>query len=116
MAIRMSKNKEDPKEPKRALIAKEYLHEIIEQLHFFYQNNERFEKDVLKKASYIEDALEKLSVDKKAFSGKLIDIFGQKAKELKEENKELREELKARGEKIEELVEEVKELKDESET
>lgn len=104
----------NPKEPKRAVIAKEYLHEIVEQLHFFYQNEERFKKDVLTKASYIEDVLEKLSVDKKSFSAKLVDIFGQKAKELKEENKELKEELKARGEKIGELVEEVKELKDET--
>lgn len=106
----MVKSKEDPKEPKRALIAKEYLHEIVEQLHFFYQNSDRFQKDVLKKASYVEDVLEKLSVDKKAFSSKLIDIFGQKAKELKEENKELKEELKQRGKIIGELVEENKEL------
>lgn len=106
--------KNNPKEPKRAIIAKEYLHEIVEQLHFFYQNEERFQKDVLKKASYIEDVLEKLSVDKKSFSANLVDIFGQKAKELSKENKELKEELKARGEKIGELVEEVKELKDET--
>lgn len=106
--------KSNPTEPKRAKIAKEYLHEIVEQLHFFYQNEDRFQKDVLKKAVYIEDVLEKLSVDKKSFSGKLMDIFGQKVKEVTEENKELKEELKARGEKIGELVEEVKELKDET--
>jgi arginine decarboxylase-like protein len=104
----------NPKEPKRALIAKDYLHDIVEQLHFFYQNEGKFQKEVLKKATYIEDVLEKLSIDKKSFSGKLKDIFGQKAEELKEENKELKEELKARGEKIGELVEEVKELKDET--
>lgn len=110
----MAKKENNPKEPKRAKIATEYLHEIVEQLHFFYQNEERFQKYVLKKASYIEDVLEKLSVDKKSFSAKLIDIFGQKAKELKEENKGLKEELKTRGEKIGELVQEVKELKDET--
>lgn len=110
----MKKNKEDPKEPKRAKIAKDYLHDLIGQLNYFYHDKNQFKKHVLKKAIYIEDTLERLSVDKKNFSGKLIDIFGQKAKELKEENKELREELRVRGEKIGELVEEVKELKDES--
>jgi hypothetical protein len=110
----MAKKENNPKEPKRAVIAKEYLHEIVELLHYFYQNEERFRQDVLKKAVYIEDVLEKLSVDKKSFSGKLLDIFGQKVKEVTEENKELKQELKARGEKINELVEEVKELKDET--
>ena len=109
----MSKNK-NPKEPKKAVKAIDDLHDLVEQLKFFYQSNEKFRKDVLEKAINIEKELSKLSVDKKVFSSKLRSIFGKEADELKEEVQELKEELKARGEKIEELVEEVKELKDET--
>ena len=83
-----------------------------QHLKFFYQDEERFKKDIQPKIDYIEDVLLKLSVDKKSFSGKIRDIFGKQAEELREENQELKEELKARGEKIGELVEENKELQE----
>jgi len=109
----MSK-KNKTKEPKQTSKAVDDLHDLVEQLKFFYQSNQRFKKDVLDKAINIEKELYKLSVDKKVFSSRLRTIFGKQADGLKCEVQELKEELKVRGEKIEELVEEVKELKDET--
>jgi FtsZ-binding cell division protein ZapB len=111
----MSKKNKEPKEPKQTVKAIDDLHDLVEQLKYFYHgNSERFRKDALEKAVNIEKELHKLSVDKKVFSSKLRSIFGKQADDLKEEVQELKEELKVRGEKIEELVEEVKELKDET--
>ena len=103
----MSK-KNKTKEPKQTVKAIDDLHNLVEQLSFFYQDNPRFRKDVLERAINIEKELCKLSVDKKVFSSKLRSIFGKQAEELKEEVQGLKEELKARGEKIEELLEEIK--------
>lgn len=110
----------DVKEVKTASAAIEKLHDLTEQLKYFYLDNEGFKRDVLKKAIYIEETLHDLAVDKKIKHIKMKDtyryLFDKENEQLKEENKRLAEELKARGEKIGELVEEVKELKDESET
>ena len=74
----MSK-KNKTKEPKQAVKAIDDLHDLVEQLKFFYQNNIRFRKDVLEKAVNVEKELSKLSVDKKVFSSKLRTIFGKQA-------------------------------------
>ena len=106
------------KENKTASQAIEELHNLVEQLRFFYQNGENFRQEVLKRAIYVEDTLHELAIDKKINHAKMKDIykylFDKENEQLKEEVKELKEELKARGEKIGELVEEVKELKDET--
>ena len=105
------------KDNKNASQAIEKLHNLVEQLRFFYQDSDNFKKEVLKRAIYIEETLHELSVDKKIKHAKMKDtyryLFDKENEQLKEENEQLREELKARGEKIGELVEEVKELKDE---
>jgi FtsZ-binding cell division protein ZapB len=109
-----SLNKNKVKEPKKAQKAIEYLHEMVDHLRYFYHNNDNFKKHVLKKAIYVEDVIRELGVDKKIdharFISKFKDLFGKQVEELKEENRELKEELKERGKIIGELVEENKEL------
>lgn len=108
--------KNNAKEPRKAKIAIDHLQDLVGQLEYFYQNPEKFRKEVLKKAVYIEEILYELSVDKKIDHARFISrfkhLFAKENEELKEEVRELKEELKERGEKIQELVEEVKELKE----
>lgn len=108
----MEKNK--VKQPKKAKKAVEELHDLVDQLRYFYQDNQKFKKEVLKKAIYVEDVLHTLSVDKKIeharFVNKFKSLFGKENKELKEENKKLKQEVEKRGKMIGELVEENKEL------
>lgn len=103
----MAKNVKEPKQARKSI---EHLHSLVEQLRFFYQDNDRFKKEVLKKAIHIEDTLYELAIDKKVerarFISKFKHLFEKENKELKEEVKELKEELKERGEKIQELIEE----------
>lgn len=100
------------KEPKKAKKAIEHLHNLVEQLRFFCQNPERFRKDVLSEAIYIEEALHELAIDKKIdharFITKFKHLIDKENKELKEEVNELKQELKDRGKKIEELIKEKK--------
>lgn len=105
------------KEPKRAKKAVVALHKLVDQLEFFYQNSDRFRREVLDDAIFIEETLHDLSVDKKVEHAKFISrfkhLFAKENEELKEKNRELKKELKQRGEKIQELTEEIKEIKDE---
>lgn len=102
------------KQPKKAKKAIEELHDLVDQLRYFYQDGSRFKKEVLPKAIYIEDILHTLSIDKKVdharFVTKFKHLFGKENEELKEEVKELKKECEKRGEIIHELVEENKEL------
>ena len=97
------------KEPTKARKGIVHLHDLVEQLRFFYQDSERFKKEVLTSAIYIEDVLHELSIDTKIDHAKFISKFkhliGKENEELKDEVKELKEELKERGEKIKELIE-----------
>ncbi len=110
----MEKKKNKVKEPKKTQKAIEHLHELVDQLRFFYADNDRFKRDILKNAIYVEDVLREYGVDKKVdharFISKFKHLFAKENEELKEEVKELKEEIKERGEKIKELVEENKEL------
>lgn len=105
------------KEPKRAKKAMVSLYKLVDQLEYFYQNKDRFKKEVLKDAMYIEEILHSLSVDKKIENAKFISkfkhLFAKENEELREKNRKLREELQQRGNKIQELSKEIKELKDE---
>lgn len=96
------------KKPKKAIKAIEELHELVNQLRFFYQGSNRFRKDVLDKAIYIEDVLHELSIDKKIdharFITKFKNLFQKENIELKEELNELKQVVKDRGEKIQELM------------
>jgi hypothetical protein len=98
------------KQTKKTVKAIDDLYDLTSQLEYFYQNNDKFKKNVLNKAINIEKELYKLSVDKKVFSSKLKEIFNKENRELKEKVAELTEEVKQRGKKIGELVEENKEL------
>lgn len=108
------KKRNNPVEPKKARKAIEELHELVNQLKFFYGNGGRFREDVLDKAIYIEDVLHELSIDKKIDHAKFISkfkhLFAKENKELKEELNELKQVVKDRGEKIQELIDENKEL------
>jgi hypothetical protein len=99
----MKKNK--VKQPKKALKAIEELHVLVDQLRFFYPEDNRFRDEVLKRAVYIEDVLCELSIDKKIdharFASKFKNLFNK-------ENKELKKEIKEKEEKIKELTEEIK--------
>lgn len=96
------------KEPKKARKGIAHLHGLVEQLRFFYQDSERFKKEVLTSAIYIEDVLHELSIDKKLdharFITKFKNLFQKENEELKGEVSELKQELKERGEKIKELI------------
>lgn len=82
------------KKPKKARKGIEHLHSLVEQLRFFYQDSDRFKKEVLKKAIYIEDTLYELAVDKKVdharFATKFKGLLQKEKKELKEEVIELK--------------------------
>ena len=98
-----------PKKAKKGIV---HLHDLIEQLRFFYQDSGRFKNEVLTKAIYIEDVLYELSLDKKInhvkFINKFKHLMGKENEELKTEVNELKEKLKERGEKIQELIGEKK--------
>jgi hypothetical protein len=101
------------KEPKKIRKAIENLHELVNVLEFFYSGDkERFKKEILKNAIYIEDTLRQYGTDKKIdharFISKFKALFAKENEELKEEVKELKEELSERGELIQELVKEIK--------
>lgn len=98
------------KQTKKTVKAIDDLYDLTSQLEYFYQNNDKFKKNVLNKAINIEKELHKLSVDKKVFSSNLKEIFNKENRELKEKVAELTEELKQRGKIIGKLVEENKEL------
>jgi len=98
------------KEPKKARKAIEELHNLVDLLGFFYQERKEFKKDVLEKAIYVEDTLRQYGIDKKVdharFASKFRHLFGKENKELKEELRELREEVRVKEMKIEELCKE----------
>jgi len=96
------------KEPKKARKGIVHLHNLVEQLRYFYHDGSRFKKEVLTKAIYIEDVLYQLSLDKKIKHAKFISKFkhlmGKENETLKTEVEDLKKELKERGEKIQELI------------
>lgn len=57
--------KDNQEIPKRADKAIKLLDGLIEQLHYFYQDDRRFKKEVLKDAIEIESILKELAVNKK---------------------------------------------------
>lgn len=110
----MEKKKNKTVEPKKTQKAIECLHDLVDHLKFFYTDNERFKKEILKNAIYVEDVLREYGIDKKIdharFISKFKHLFAKENEELKKEVKILKEEMRERGEKIKELVEENKEL------
>ena len=53
------------KVPKKADKAIGLLDGLVEQLHFFYMDDDRFRRDVLKDAIEIENTLKELAINKK---------------------------------------------------
>lgn len=53
------------KVPKRADKAIQLLEILVDQLHYFYNGNVKFKKDVLKPAKEIENILSELAINKK---------------------------------------------------
>jgi hypothetical protein len=84
------------KETRKTHIAIDKLHGLVKHMEYYYKGTEQW-KYFLKDASYIEEYILEISIDKKVdharFAQKLKKIFFKENKELKEEIKELKEEI-----------------------
>lgn len=82
------------RETRKASIAIEKLHHILELLGYFYSNTTEW-KNINQDAKYIESLLIDLSSDRKVdharLASKLRNIFFKENKQLKAENKHLKE-------------------------
>ena len=84
------------KPTRKTSIAIEKLHNMVQHMEYYYQGTPVW-REFLNDASYIEEHLLELSLDKKVDHAKLAkkfkSLFFKENKELKEENKELKEQV-----------------------